>query len=218
MTARTVSPLPGWQSPPVFRLLRPTDTSPNMVDKGGGGQHPPGTGAPSMATAALQMPAAGSKSGARAAAAARLDPALWAERESLILWLPVAFGAGIAAWFVLPGPAAWSGFMLAMAAAMLVAVALGAADYLGPRALLIASLAAALGCATIWWKSERVAAPVLGRPVVTRFVATVEFSETLAAREAIRADAAARTRRRAATARPRFTQARCARRRCDPVG
>ena len=33
---------------------------------------------------------------------------------------------------------------------------------------------AALGCALAWWRSERVEAPVLARPAVVRFTATVD--------------------------------------------
>ncbi|WP_152542054.1 hypothetical protein, partial [Sphingomonas sp. RIT328] len=37
---------------------------------------------------------------------------LEAERDTLILWLPVSFGGGIAAWFVLPDPASWTAMLL----------------------------------------------------------------------------------------------------------
>ena len=38
---------------------------------------------------------------------ARIEQWLEVEREQLALWVPVALGAGIAGWFVLPGPAHW---------------------------------------------------------------------------------------------------------------
>lgn len=40
------------------------------------------------------------------------------ERDQLPLWLPVGFGLGIAAWFVLPDSRAWTAFLLAAAAAV----------------------------------------------------------------------------------------------------
>ena len=39
---------------------------------------------------------------------------LEAERDQLPLWVPVLVGFGIAAWFWLPDPARWGGFILAM--------------------------------------------------------------------------------------------------------
>ena len=47
------------------------------------------------------------------------------ERDQLALWLPVALGAGIAAWFVLPDPAEWRAGIAAFAAVALAAVAIG---------------------------------------------------------------------------------------------
>ena len=47
----------------------------------------------------------------------RVDQAIeaWAEaeRDHLPLWLPVALGAGIAAWFALPDPLGWIAFVAA---------------------------------------------------------------------------------------------------------
>jgi competence protein ComEC len=61
-----------------------------------------------------------------------------AERDSLALWLPVAFAAGIAAWFGL----AWEGQRLALAVAL---AGLAAAELvLRWRPVLVAALLAAL--------------------------------------------------------------------------
>lgn len=116
----------------------------------------------------------------------RLESWLWKEREALVLWIPVAFGAGITAWFVLPGTAAWSGCLLMLAAVALVASGSGAASRLSARALLVGALAGFAGCLCIWWKSDRVASPVLARPVIVTFSAKVIESETLSARSAVR--------------------------------
>lgn len=115
----------------------------------------------------------------------RIEAWLEVQRDQLPLWLPVALGSGIAAWFALPSPPLWIAFIAAMAG-----VALGA-GVLPPhsrlqRVLLIASLAAALGTMLAWARAESVRAPVLDRPVVARFEAIVVDSELQGARERVR--------------------------------
>ncbi|WP_426163394.1 ComEC/Rec2 family competence protein [Sandarakinorhabdus sp. DWP1-3-1] len=94
-----------------------------------------------------------------------------AERESVALWLPVAFGAGIAAWFVLP----WAEQRLAAAVLCLGLALAGGLSRLRP--LLVAGLLALAGMGVAEWRSARVAHPVLAaRPVasVTGIVTGVE--------------------------------------------
>lgn len=112
---------------------------------------------------------------------------LWleAEREQLVLWLPVLIGAGVAAWFLLPDAARWIGVILGGLALALVAVALPGGGR-APRVLAVAGLALAAGCALIWWRSDRVAAPVLARPAVVVLTARVERVEQLPARDMVR--------------------------------
>src|SRR3569833_4375289 len=52
---------------------------------------------------------------------------LWleAERDQLVLWLPVTLGAGITAWLLLPLEYQWRGAMLGLLAIACVALALG---------------------------------------------------------------------------------------------
>ncbi|GAA0728809.1 ComEC/Rec2 family competence protein [Sphingomonas japonica] len=110
---------------------------------------------------------------------------LEAERDQLPLWIPVFLGAGVAAWFVLPDAVRWAGFI---ALALAIAGA-GAATMRGGRAgpaVAIAGLAMALGCALVWGRAERVAAPVLSRPAVVAFTGRVERIEALSARELVR--------------------------------
>lgn len=114
-----------------------------------------------------------------------LERWLEAEREQLVLWLPVMLGAGIAAWFVLPDAARWTGFTLGCLALALAAIVLPGGGR-APRVVAIAGLTLAAGCALIWWRSERVAAPVLARPAVVLVTARVERVEQLPARDMVR--------------------------------
>lgn len=114
-----------------------------------------------------------------------LELRLEAERDRLPLWAPVALGGGVALWFLLPGPREW-------VAAIFVALA-GAAGALAmarggraPAMLATLGLCIAAGIALVWWRAERVAAPVLARPAVVRFTARVERIERLAARDLVR--------------------------------
>ena len=121
----------------------------------------------------------------RAAAGEAIELKLEAEREQLPLWLPVAVLAGIAAWFVLPDERSWCAALLALAA---VAVA-GAACARGGRLPVVVAtgaLAVAIGLGLVWWRAERVAAPVLARPVVAAFTGRVERFEPLPARKLVR--------------------------------
>jgi competence protein ComEC len=108
------------------------------------------------------------------------------EREQLPLWLPVMLGLGIAAWFLLPDAASWMAVIAAALGLALAGVSIGLAKRAG-TALLVAGLAIAAGCALVWAKAERVAAPILMRPVVVTFTADVERVQQLAAKDSVRA-------------------------------
>ncbi|MFL6845820.1 MAG: ComEC/Rec2 family competence protein [Allosphingosinicella sp.] len=119
------------------------------------------------------------------ALARRLESLADAERNQLPLWLPVGLGLGTAAWFTLPDEAAWAGFLLLAAAAMLVPQALAPGTRWG-GAVSIFCLAALIGCGNIWWKAERVAAPALAEPRAAEFDARILSLQRLTAREAVR--------------------------------
>lgn len=110
---------------------------------------------------------------------------LEAERDQLPLWLPVALGGGMTAWLVLPWREHWTAFVLLCLAVAATAFALGRGGRL-PRMIAVGALGAALGCALIWWRAERVAAPVLARPAVVDLAAPVERIERLPARGIVR--------------------------------
>lgn len=99
------------------------------------------------------------------------------ERGQWALWLPAAFGVGIAGFFALPmDPPLWAGPLVASIAA----VAWRTARHDGWRACGIAFLAAALGFSAAAWRTERVAAPQLrthlGPVAIAGAVAAVEPS------------------------------------------
>lgn len=132
---------------------------------------------PSMAVGERQTAAAGLRS--------RIEAWLEAERSQLPLWLPVGLCGGVAAWWTLPTPAAWAGFACGSAALALIGFAFGHGGRAG-RALALFTTAMLLGCALIWWRGERVAAPRLARPQVAQFAAMVERIEPLPARDVTR--------------------------------
>ncbi len=105
-----------------------------------------------------------------------IERGLEAERDQLALWLPVALGGGIAAWYVLPLIIAWKAFIIAMSALAFVGFAIGLKRRLGV-ALLIGGLATASGCGVAWWRSESVATSVLMRPAMVDFEAKIERVE-----------------------------------------
>ncbi|HVJ00997.1 MAG TPA: ComEC/Rec2 family competence protein, partial [Sphingomonas sp.] len=129
------------------------------------------------------------------AALRRADGAIerWleAEREQLVLWLPVMLAAGIATWFLLPDSARWLGFLCATGGLGVAGLALPGIGR-APRVVAIAALAMALGCALVWWRAERVAAPVLARPAIVSFEGTVERIEPMPARDLVRVTLAPR--------------------------
>ncbi len=108
-----------------------------------------------------------------------------AQRDQLPLWLPVMFGCGIAAWFVLPTAASWIAWIAANAA-VCAAVLPGRGASRARQAAGMAALCLALGCALAWWRAESVRAPILARPVVTQFSALVLSVEQQVARERVR--------------------------------
>jgi competence protein ComEC len=80
-----------------------------------------------MATRQLQTPIAARWISIWRGAGDALEARLEADRERIGLWLPVAFGAGIAAWFALPAKAHWIGLLLLLAAGLCGGLLIGKA-------------------------------------------------------------------------------------------
>ena len=137
--------------------------------------------APNIAGAPLPQRARGSWKARVAAARESLEGFLERERAQLPPWCVVAFGSGIAAWFVLGGTVQWQAFIC-------FAAGIGLAGFAVPgggrseRAVGWLGLAAALGCTLVWLRSEWVGAPRVQRPKVVEFTARVERVERLLAK------------------------------------
>lgn len=123
-------------------------------------------------------------------APAAIERWLEAERDQIALWLPVALGVGIAAWFGLPDADAWQAFLASSAglAALCLAVTRGGR---AARAVGLFALAAFLGCLLAWGRSAQVAAPVLARPIVAQLAGTIVAVDRLPARDMVRLTIAA---------------------------
>jgi competence protein ComEC len=116
---------------------------------------------------------------------ARIERRFEAERAQLPLWLPVGLMLGVAAWFWLPGAAQWTAFLLLAGAGAMAALALAPGTRWG-RALLLFSLAAALGCGLVWLRAERAAAPRIAREQLWQGEASIETVQVMAAEGAVR--------------------------------
>lgn len=114
-----------------------------------------------------------------------LEDWLEAQREQLPLWLPVALGTGIAAWFVLPGANSWIAFLCLCGASSLASFLLPSHGR-ARRVLIIGSLAVALGTVVAWHRATAVTAPVLDRPRVVELVGKVVRVELQSARDRVR--------------------------------
>lgn len=107
--------------------------------------------------------------------AERLEQALEREREQLALWVPVALGAGIAAWFLLPSRLEWLVFCC-VALAVASAGAMARPGSRLRRLVIAGSLLACIGCLLVWGKAAIFGTPPLARAVfveVTGEVAAV---------------------------------------------
>lgn len=111
-----------------------------------------------------------------ASALARVEQFLEGSGFDRAPWLIVAFGAGIAAWFLLDNRWQWLGLLAGCGAAGLGVMAVLRAD--GPfpylrQAVAALALMLAAGCLVVWGKSELVGTPPIPRPLVTVLTGTV---------------------------------------------
>ncbi|WP_152998699.1 ComEC/Rec2 family competence protein, partial [Sphingopyxis sp. H115] len=138
-----------------------------------------------MATSPLQTPISARRAMMWRGLSRGIEARLEAERERIGLWLPVAFGAGIAIWFALPAEMHWIGALLLMAAGLFAGLLIGWQSRFG-RVVMVGCGVMAAGLLLIWARALWVAAPVLAAPVTTQFSALVERVEPLPARDQVR--------------------------------
>ena len=138
-----------------------------------------------MATGQLQTPIVRDAASLWHRAIDALEIRLEAERERIGLWLPVALGAGIAAWFALPSQSYWIGLLLLLGGFLFGGLLLGWQRRVG-RTIVVACGVIAAGLLLVWGRALWVAAPVLAAPVVTEFYAVVERVEPLPAKGQLR--------------------------------
>ena len=146
------------------------------MSEGAGGRR----GASNIVTTAVQTATGRAARGLGHALEAWLD----AERHQLPLWLPVALGAGIAAYFGLSFVEQWRA---ALAAGVALAFAGLSVAGLAGRSLLWFGLLFALGVGLAWLRAENAGGPnPTAKLFNPRFEATVVESENLVARERFR--------------------------------
>lgn len=108
--------------------------------------------------------------------AAGLGALLLAERDRWVLWAPPALGAGIGLYYALPREPAIELAAVLLGICLVLVVALRRH---WPAAVLATGLAlVALGFAVATWRTDRVAAPVLQKRVVTEVVGRVNQIDT----------------------------------------
>jgi len=116
---------------------------------------------------------------------AQVEAWLEAERDQLALWVPVALGTGIAAWFGLPEPRLWILFLTVSLGLGGLALAVGYKGRLA-RACAIFLLGAGIGCGLAWERAREVAAPKLARPMIGQVSGRIMEVDPLPARGKIR--------------------------------
>jgi competence protein ComEC len=115
----------------------------------------------------------------------RVELWLEAQRDQLPLWIPVALGAGIAAWLILPRQNHWIGFILCALSLIAAGPVLGWPRRMA-RVAAFGGMFAALGCLLIWWRAEAGRHAVLDRPLVAVVSGTLLAVEDQPAQERVR--------------------------------
>lgn len=104
-------------------------------------------------------------------------------------WAVVAFGAGIAAWFVAANAWQWLAVISAGLAVAGATLALARVDGRYPhlrRAAVVAGVALAIGCALVWAKARLAGAEPIARPMVAMLDATLLDREERPAEQRVR--------------------------------
>ena len=137
---------------------------------------------PSMAFEPRQTSVGGNIRQRVARVFARLEEGLEEEREQLALWVPVAIGIGIVAWFLLPNRSEWLGFCCVSLAIASVGLALPTGGRM-QQVLVMGGVLACAGCVLIWGKAVAVGTPPLARPVFMEVTGEVKAVNAIPAQQ-----------------------------------
>lgn len=108
------------------------------------------------------------------------------EREQVPLWAPVGLGAGVSAWFLMPGAMSWLAFCCG-------ALGVACAGLLLPdggrlrRVIVAGGVLACIGCVLIWGKALAVGEPPLARALFTTVTGEVVSVRPVPAQQMVRA-------------------------------
>lgn len=111
-----------------------------------------------------------------------LEQRLEREREQLALWVPVALGAGIAAWFLLPNRLEWLAFCCGSLALSSAALMLPDGSR-ARRSIAMLGVLACVGCVLIWTKATLWGTPPLPRAVFVEMTGEVRALDAVPAQQ-----------------------------------
>ncbi|MBZ9646183.1 ComEC family competence protein [Sphingobium sp. 3R8] len=102
----------------------------------------------------------------------RLERWLEREREQIGLWVPIALGGGIAAWFILPHAMAWLAFCCGTLAMACIGAMLPVGGRLR-RMMVVGAILACMGCLLVWGKAMLWGQPPLVRATFVQMTGDV---------------------------------------------
>ena len=118
-------------------------------------------------------------------AAAWIEAWLEGQREQIALWVPVALGSGIAAWFALPDRSGWLAFCCAALTVSCLSLLLPVQARLRQMAL-AGGMLACIGCLLVWGKSHIAGSPPLARATFTQVTGEVRAMTDMPAQAMVR--------------------------------
>ncbi|MEJ7925335.1 ComEC/Rec2 family competence protein [Sphingobium sp. AN641] len=127
---------------------------------------------------------AGARDRARSTAA-WIEAWLERQREQIALWVPVALGSGIAAWFALPDRSGWLAFCCVALAVSCLSLVLPVQARLR-QMMLAGGMLACIGCLLVWGKAHLVGSPPLARATFTQVTGEVVAMTDMPAQAMVR--------------------------------
>ena len=137
---------------------------------------------PSMAFEPRQTSVGGSIRQAGLGLFAHLEKGLEHEREQLALWVPVAIGIGIVAWFILPNRLEWFGFCCVSLAFASVGMVMPTGGRL-QQIFVLGGVLACAGCVLVWSKAVALGTPPLARSAFVEVTGEVKAVNVIPAQK-----------------------------------